>query len=72
MSNEALIVFFILAILALYELERIRKDTTLMRIMMEREASTWRVACKDISSIRHMLETEIMDGRERRVREAGR
>jgi hypothetical protein len=69
MSNETLVVFVIFAILALWELERIRNEMARMRVMMEMEQSTWRAACKEISSISHMLETEITDGRERRLRE---
>ena len=55
--------------MVLWELELIRKDTTQMRVMIEMEQSTWRAACNDMISISRMLETEITDGRERRMRE---
>jgi hypothetical protein len=66
--NDALAVFVIFALLALFELERIRKDTTSMRVMMEMEQSTWRAVCREINSIRHIVEKEATDGRERRLR----
>lgn len=70
MGNEVLAVFVIFAVLVLFELEQIRKYAAHMRMMMELEQSTWRAACKDIGLIRQMLQSEILDERDRRVRQA--
>ncbi len=70
--GEALGVFVIFAIMALWEIERIRKDTTRMRILMEAQQSKWRDACNNIASISYILETEINNRRDRRMREASR
>jgi hypothetical protein len=66
--SEALGIFVIVAVLALWEIERIRKDTTRMRIMMETQHSKLHDACNNIALISGVLEQEIMDARERRLR----
>lgn len=70
--GEALGVFVIFAVLVIWEIERIRKDTTRMRIIMETQQSKWRETCNEIVSLSRLLEKEIMDGRDRRVQEASR
>jgi hypothetical protein len=67
MSNEALVVFVIFALLALWEIEHIRKDTAYMRVMMEVQQSKWREACGEIVSISRMLQKEITDYHNRRL-----
>lgn len=69
MGNEALGVFVIFALLALWEIEQIRRDTTRMRLMMEGDGVTWREACREVRAISRMLEKEITDGRDRRMRD---
>ena len=67
MSNAALGVFVIFGLMLLFELERIRKETTQMRLMMEREE--WREACRKIVAISRMMEKEIHNRTDRRLRD---
>jgi len=69
MVDTALGILTVLAIVALWDLDQIRKDMAQMRMMMEKDGADWRQACKSIAAIGRMLETEITDRRERRMRE---
>ena len=66
--NGLIAVVVIFGIVALWEIEKIRKDTTQMRLMMEHEGAAWREACREIVAISRMMEKEIHDQADRRLR----
>jgi hypothetical protein len=69
MSDGGLVVVIIAAVLLLWDVERIRKDATQMRLMMEQDSAVWREACREIVAISRMLEKEIHDQNDRRLRD---
>ncbi len=66
--SSLIVVVIIFGIGAIWEIEKIRKDTTQMRLMMEHEGVAWREACREIVAISRMMEKEIHDQTDRRLR----